>query len=303
MPVTSLLHFALEVPDPQVGVRFYSDFGLVHAGNDQGAERLRPASGTRPQILLMQGSRKRLHHLALGAKGPDFAEVEQRLKRSGVALVGSPPGGPRDGLWLRDPDGTLVNVRSEGLPTPPADPPLSINSPGNPIRIGRRAIEPDTRGKVTPRRLGHVQLFTPDIDHQVAFYRDALGFRISDSVPGHACFMRCSTDHHNLAFGGSDRPGFHHASFEVGGVDEIAVGAKLMQQRGWHPAWGIGRHVIGSNFFHYIEDPWGSYAEYYCDLDYIPPEAQWQAREWSPEDGLCLWGPELPPGFLANKDL
>ena len=30
--------------------------------------------------------------------------------------------------------------------------------------------------------------------------------------------------------------------------------------------------VLGSNYFHYVRDPWGSFAEYSCDIDYIPKE-------------------------------
>jgi len=49
-------------------------------------------------------------------------------------------------------------------------------------------------------------------------------------------------------------------------VDEIAMGAQRMRESGWEPGWGLGRHVIGSNYFYYIRDPWGSFAEYFFDL-------------------------------------
>jgi catechol 2,3-dioxygenase len=114
--------------------------------------------------------------------------------------------------------------------------------------------------------------------------------------------MRCNADHHNVALIKSDRPGFHHASFEVGGIDEIALGAARMREHGWEPAWGIGRHCIGSNFFYYMKDPWGSYAEYYFDIDHIPDDAAWEARDWDPQYALMIWGPELPEDFVQNKE-
>ena len=83
--------------------------------------------------------------------------------------------------------------------------------------------------------------------------------KLSDRSRGIIAFLRCNTDHHTLALLSSRAPGFHHASFQVGSVDEIAMGAVRMAERGWQPGWGLGRHVIGSNFFYYLRDPWGSF--------------------------------------------
>ena len=47
------------------------------------------------------------------------------------------------------------------------------------------------------------------------------------------------------------------------------LGADRMRSRGRDPGWGLGRHTIGSNFFHYNPDPWGSWIEWFSDL---PPE-------------------------------
>src|SRR5207245_4510643 len=58
------------------------------------------------------------------------------------------------------------------------------------------------------------------------------------------------------------------------------MGAAKMQEAGWQPGWGLGRHVIGSNFFYYIRDPWGSFAEYFHDLDYIPEHCAWEPRDF-----------------------
>ncbi|HEY7062931.1 MAG TPA: VOC family protein [Chloroflexota bacterium] len=302
MPVRSLTHYALEVPDQQVGQRFYTDFGFEDATGSSNAVRLRPKPLAREQILLYEGPKKRLRHLAFAAPGEDFAAVRASLRAAGVAEIDPPQDAPAGGVWVRDPDGQLVNVREEAPVAAPADPPLGYNNPGNPVRVAKRAIEPPVAEPATPRRLGHVMLFSPDIERQRAFYVDVLGLKLSDRVPGLAAFLRCSADHHNVALVASDRPGFHHASFEVGGIDEIALGAERMRERGWEPAWGLGRHAIGSNFFYYTKDPWGSYAEYYADLDYIPDDCAWQARDWDPQYALMVWGPAPPDDFIHNKE-
>jgi catechol 2,3-dioxygenase-like lactoylglutathione lyase family enzyme len=301
MAVRALLHYALEVPDQTVGERFYRTFGLLDEAARDGAVHLRPGTAKRETVLLYGGSRKRLHHLAFGAPGDEFEAVRESMRRAGVGETDPPRGAPEGGVWLHDPDGNVVNVRPEAAEVPPPDPPLTLNSPGHITRVAVRGY-PD--GMVAhPRRLGHVLLFTPDIGRQVDFYTRVLGMRLSDRSRDIVAFLRCTTDHHNLAFLTSPGRGFHHGSFEVGSVDEIAMGARQMEESGFQPGWGLGRHVIGSNFFFYIRDPWGSFAEYFHDLDYIPEDCAWVARDFPPEDALYKWGPPLPEDFALNREL
>jgi catechol 2,3-dioxygenase-like lactoylglutathione lyase family enzyme len=302
MPVRALLHYALEVPDQTVGETFYRTFGLIGAPGRDDAVHLRPAGVDRDCTLLYGGPRKRLHHLAFGAPGDEFQAVQESLRRAGVREVDPPPGAPEGGLWVRDPDGHAVNVRPEAAPTPSADPPLAVNSPGHVAREIVRGVQ-DRRPPAAPRKLGHVLLFTPDVDRQIDFYTRVLGLRLSDRVKSIIAFLRCTTDHHNLAFLTSEKPAFHHGSFQVGSIDEIAMGASRMRDAGWPQGWGVGRHVIGSNYFYYTRDPWGSFVEYYHDLDYIPEQCAWAPRDFPEEDSLFLWGPPLPPEFVQNSEL
>ena len=95
------------------------------------------------------------------------------------------------------------------------------------------------------------------------------------------------SDHHLLALVKSSAPGFHHCSWDVASVNDIGLGAMRMHDKGWTKGWGLGRHVLGSNYFHYVRDPWGSFSEYSCDIDYIPKEERWPAADHKPE-GLVL---------------
>jgi catechol 2,3-dioxygenase len=61
--------------------------------------------------------------------------------------------------------------------------------------------------------------------------------------------------------------------------------------------------VLGSNYFHYVRDPWGSYAEYSCDIDYIPVDHTWKDRDQPPEDSFYLWGPTPPEDFAHNFEV
>jgi len=301
MAVKALLHYALEIPDQTVGEKFYTGFGLVDEPGRDGAVHLRPAPLKRETVLLYGGPRKRLHHVAFGAPGAELEATRESLRRAGVSQVDPPRGAPEGGLWVRDPDGNLVNVRPEAGETPPADPPPALNSPGHTSRIGARGC-PD-RFEARPRRLGHVLLFSGDLERMIDFYTRVLGMKLSDRCPGIIAFLRCTPDHHNLALLASKGPGFHHGSFEVGGVDEIAMGMQRAHDAGIPMGWGLGRHVIGSNFFYYVRDPWGSWAEYFHDLDHIPETCAWQPRDFAPEDALYRWGPPVPEDFGLNREL
>ena len=135
------------------------------------------------------------------------------------------------------------------------------------------------RADVRPRRLSHVLVFTPDIDKAIEFYSRNLGLRLSDRSD-QVAFLHAihGSDHHVLAFAKSDAPGLHHCSWDMGSIDEIGLGAMNMAAKGHEKGWGLGRHVLGSNYFHYVRDPWGSYAEYSCDIDYIPASRPWEAK-------------------------
>ena len=67
--------------------------------------------------------------------------------------------------------------------------------------------------------------------------------------------------------------------------------------------WGFGRHTIGSNFFHYIQDPWGSWFEYYSDMDHIDDHALWTPTNYELEDSLASWGPAVPVDFVHNYEI
>jgi catechol 2,3-dioxygenase len=111
------------------------------------------------------------------------------------------------------------------------------------------------------------------------------------------------SDHHMIAFVKAEGPGLHHLSWDVPSVNDIGIGAMQMADKGFTAGWGLGRHVLGSNYFHYVRDPWGSYAEYSSDIDYIPFDHDWQAADHPGEDSFYVWGPTPPQDFAFNYEV
>jgi catechol 2,3-dioxygenase-like lactoylglutathione lyase family enzyme len=298
MAVHSLLSYALNVPDLEAGMRFYSTFGLVAAERDS-TLAFRCEGREQDQVLLAQGAKKRLNHLRFGADDAGLAAIRAHMRERDVPEIDAPNDPFGGGLWLVDPDGNAINICND-VPRPwRTAKPFAINQPGDYRRLGRGCPSPRP---VRPTRLGHVLLFTPRLEEMVSFYGEILGLRLSDRVPGVIAFMHlpCGGDHHVLALLNDARSGFHHASFEVESPDDIGLGARTVLEAGYGDGWGFGRHVIGSNFFHYLRDPWMSMAEYFCDIDQIPADGSWRAQDHPAEDALYRWGPPLPADFGRN---
>ncbi|MCW5774350.1 MAG: VOC family protein, partial [Rhodospirillaceae bacterium] len=253
------------------------------------------------QIVLVEGPKKTMHHICFSTRPDDLAALQKRLEQNGVKLLDSPNDTPGEGLWFRDPDGLLLNVRAAEPARWRSAAEWKINNPGHLNRAGVPGHPPRDL-KVQPTRLGHTLRFTPQLDTMIDFYTRIVGLILSDRSQDIVAFMRGhgGSDHHILAFLKSDKPGFHHASFEVGNIDEIGLGACRLLDKGYRNGWGFGRHVIGSNFFHYVRDPWNSLAEYFCDIDFIPADAKWEAQNWPAEDSLYVWGPKTPEDFGFN---
>jgi catechol 2,3-dioxygenase-like lactoylglutathione lyase family enzyme len=309
MAVTNLQHFALAVPDPAIGRDFYQAAGLDAIERGSGIA-MRCAGRDQDQILLVEGPRRRLHHISFGTTAAGLDAVRRAAEALGAARRDPPNETPLAGLWLEDPDGILVNVRiAEAAPSRGGPDALGgqqrwvINSPGHyDRRAARGALERDA--EVLPRRLGHVLQFTPDPVAKKDFYTRVLGMKLADHVGDALAWFYCDggSDHHVVAFGKSDGPGFHHASFEMAGIDHIGVGARRLLDKGYRDGWGLGRHVIGSNYFHYVRDPWNGLIEFFSDIDYIPEGSAWLPKDWPEQDSLYLWGPGVPDDFIVNYE-
>lgn len=305
MAVLGMLSFTLEVPDLDEGVRFYTDAGLTAsvAGN---VARLRCPGQERDSIVLLGGfAAKRLHHVELRAEGLD--DIAARVTRFGGEIAAAPEMFRETGLWVTDPHGMLLHLVDH-----PEDPPLvggpsfEINGPGRIVRQNRSAVKPGSAYEpVKPLRLGHVLVFSPNVPASVEFVTQALGMGLADRAQDIIafCCARKNSDHHVLAFAKSPGIGFHHGSFQVNDPDEVGRGGRALLARSGKGDWGFGRHTIGSNFFHYIQDPWGSWFEYYSDMDFIDDYAVWTPTNYGMEDSLANWGPQVPDDFVHNYEV
>ena len=298
--VHSLDHFHMVVPDLAVARRFYSEFGL-EIGENGSRLTVNTHGHSHQWGTIGEGPRKKHGHLSFGAFEDDIGTFERRLKDAAIERLDPPPNIDSNGLWFRDHDGNLVEIKV-----------AEKSSPCEMSAFTQRLTRPGERGvasrsglaRTRPRRLAHILLFTRDVAKAIQFYTRILGLRLSDHSGDNIAFLHGihGSDHHMIAFAHSDAPGHHHFSWDVGSVDEIGIGAMHMFESGFVEGWGLGRHVLGSNYFHYIRDPWNSYCEYSAGIDYVPANSVWPTGDFPPEDSFYAWGPNVPDDFARNYE-
>ncbi len=298
--VKGLSGFGLEVPDAAEAERFYTAFGLDGAMRGDVLALSSPGRGHDEALIRARaGAEKRLHHVSFFIRPADLDPFADHLRQAGMDVRDtSPDGWQREGLWFQDPWGTWINLTTA---TPRLRPPgrqLPSNQYGGSDRIDMHLWR-ELKKSPAPRRLGHMLMFTGDWEKSETFFEDVLGLRTSDRAAGKVAFMAAGdgiTDHHCFGLVNSSHRGFQHASFLVDTIDDIGFGAWRMNGAGYKEAFGPGRHALASNLFHYTRDPWGSWVEYYADMDKISPA--WKATDFN--ELPYVWGPEWSPEFWGG---
>lgn len=108
-------------------------------------------------------------------------------------------------------------------------------------------------------------------------------------------------DHHTVFLvtlpPGHDKPHPHHCSFEIHDFDTQAMGHDWLTRKGYNSAWGLGRHILGSQIFDYWWDPNGFMVEHYIDGDIVNKETPVSFHLASSAKDAA-WGPDVPATFL-----
>lgn len=298
--VHSLDRIVYTVPDLAEGEKFFDTFGLdVRRHGNQ----LDLYTHGHPHLWVSVHAApgpKKLQYLRFGCFAEDLEAIGARLDKMGIARCAPHPLGDASGIWIKHPDGFALQITVAPKSSPDVK---STPFPRVEVPVGKGAAPGRSQvHKVRPRRMTHALFFTTDAPRAIAFYEEALGMRVSDRSGDAVVFMHGvhGSDHHMLAMLQSDGPGLHHSSWDVGGIDEIGLGMEQLLSAGYSQGWGLGRHVLGSNYFYYARDPWGSYAELSFDIDYVPADHHWVAANHPPEDSFYVWGPAVPPEFGTN---
>ena len=305
--VRDIAYVRYQVPDLDRQAAFLTDFGLhanVHTANTL---QMTAHSGGYPAYLAQRGENRAL---GMGFAVTSRVVLEDAATRFGQPVRPNEELGAGEVVTIADPDGFRIDLLFGGEVIRPREcrAPLELNGAAHRTRLGRsNRLE---AGPSHVMRLGHVVLKAVDFPAMLAFYQEVLGFRISDSYyagePSStvAAFLHCGlgsayTDHHTVALIGMGvtQRDFDHCAFEVLDWDDLAAGNRHLVERGHRHAWGIGRHVQGSQVFDYWRDPFGNKVEHWTDGDLVNDETPAGHAPLTP-GALAQWAPPLPADFL-----
>ncbi|MEZ5658493.1 MAG: VOC family protein [Burkholderiaceae bacterium] len=150
--------------------------------------------------------------------------------------------------------------------------------------------------------LGHAVIVDPKVEQALPFYRDVLGFAISDYVlkPFKAWFFHVNARHHSFALIESPRSGLHHFMVEHWALDDVGQAYDIALQADDGIGQTLGRHTNDFVTSFYANSPSGFMVEVGWGGRLVTP-GDWQASEMT--DGPSLWGHDrywLPPDDRAR---
>jgi catechol 2,3-dioxygenase len=282
--ITGLRSVELGVRDLEKSADFYRKvWGLEDVVAEGDTIHLRGTGTEHHVVTLRQRPKAALLNVHFAASNRDAVNrLHAQAKAYGASVEGAPSARPRDsgggyGFTMRSPEGQ----------------PLCISSD---VTVHPDAVQDRSR----PTKLTHVVLNSSRTDDEIAFFVDALGFRLSDSTDMME-FVRCTSDHHSLALVRTEGPSLNHMAYEMASIDGLMRGTGRLKQHGYNIEWGVGRHGPGNNVFSYFIEPNGFVTEYTAEVDQVDeathvaqPAEYWRNFPMRP----CRWG---MAGHASNR--
>lgn len=306
---TRLTHLIFERPDLENCHQFLRDFGLVTVCKAPHTLYLRGVESAPYCYRVHLGARARFVGFGLQIESRDELIALSRLQSaSGIAATSAPGGGEQ--VVLTDPSGFVVEAiygqsEEKSLSRRPA---LPLNQGGRLDRINATQRAPLAPPEIL--RLGHVVLEVANYQATCAWYTEHFGLipsdvqMLNDGTPI-VSFLRLDlgeapADHHTIALAQGFMSAYSHSAFEVVDTDAIGIGQRVLQKNGWTHAWGMGRHILGSQIFDYWQDPWGDKHEHYCDGDLFTSDRPTGFHKVSAQ-AMSQWGQRMPKSFTKPK--
>lgn len=267
-------HFRLDSPAPDALADFYAramGMTVTRLSDD-----LLLAAGPQRRLLIGRGEARGHPFNAFAlADAAQLGRYRAFLEERGARLLHSPtPLLTGEAFAVRDPDGRLAVF---GLP-----------------------VTNETSAAARPARLQHVVVASSRFPEMMTFYREVLGFLVSDTVhvdddrgelgEANVCFLRANVEHHSFAVFRAPASSSDHHAYEVPGWDDMRHWADHFASLDVPIWWGPGRHGAGNNLFFMIKDHDGNNLEISAELEHLgfgEPGKRWPAGG----KALNLWGP------------
>ncbi len=268
-------HVCLRVADlAEAAPRWALQLGLVERTRE--GDRSLLACNDEPYCLeLVEGGAPGHDHTGFElAAGCSLDEACAHLESHGAGWE------ERDGcLHVRDPDGRGIELMPHRPAVSEVERWPQHARPSRTVHVGG------------PRKLGHVNCLTADIERGVRFYTEVLGMRVSDWLGDGGVWFHVNSDHHVMALVDKGYAHFHHLAFETVDLGKQRDLLDHLARHGRWLGWGPTRHGIAGNIASYVrivEEE--CFVELYCDMEqlqdgHVPrvyPDDRYSSNTWGP---------------------
>ncbi len=298
--IIRLSHVEVRVPDLELAVAYYTEVvGLVETART--ADR-----------AYLKGWDEHQHHSMLLVAAPtygldavgfkvetaaDLDDLANRVETAGIETVRHPAGelglGSGDSVRFRAPSGHTVelvhNMEQVGNRMPKLNPPVG----------------PEGLVGMHPPRIDHLFLMCEDVDATTEFFRDVLGFRMTEQIVADdgfqlATFLERSHSTHDIAFLTGPDGGFHHVAYWVDDWNALRHGADTCAFHGIDVDAGPTRHGATRGCGLYFMDPAGNRNELYTGGYWFDPDDEpttWTETEMG--RAIFYYQGKLNPAFMT----
>ncbi|GHA33529.1 glyoxalase [Salinimicrobium marinum] len=150
-------------------------------------------------------------------------------------------------------------------------------------------------------RIGHVHLKVSNIDRALEFYRDLLGFQITERMGDSAVFLSAGGYHHHIGLNtwqsanaskaSQNGVGLFHTAIVFPTRKNLAEMLQRLHEKGY-PLTGMADHGVSEAI--YLDDPDGNGVELYWDR----PRAEWPQK---PDGSLRMYTRRLDVNNLLAE--
>jgi catechol-2,3-dioxygenase len=307
-----LLFLIFEKPNLSITANFLRDFGMIEVARTDDELIMRGAGSVPVIYMARRGQASKFIGCAFSASTANDLQLLVEQADAQSSEIGARWGAK--GVVLRDPAGFEVHVLHgirgvEELRSGASAQTQGVNTPDKTVRLNNTLRPPLAPAEVVC--CSHVVLQVTDFQSCAHWYMRTLGLIPSDvqvlpdGTPN-LVFMRLDrgdspADHHAIVIAGGIENMYMHSAYEVCDLDAMGQGHQYLRSKKWKPAWGLGRHFIGSQLFDYWFDPDGHEMEHMADSDRLDSRYETGYSRFD-RKSLWMWGQDLPAHMAPPKN-
>ena len=293
--VSRISHVVVRVGDLDRAYKFYIELlGLVETEKEGGYLYLRGIEeGQHHSLVLKKAESPGLSYIGLKVKRPEELDKAKDLfSSSDIKFVKHREKGVDEGLLFETPQGIPIYLYYDME------------------YVGDLRMKFFMHRGVSPVRLAHVNLIVNDLESEVKFMKEALGYYETEwfldrNGERSVIWLTRRGDSHEIAITKSPRnfPGFHHETYYVHDVRDVIKAADILASAGlWDSIErGPGRHGVTEGYYIYLRDFDKNRIEFFTQDYVVLDPDKWKPVVWTHDQAKYrsdFWGRPIPESWL-----